>query len=334
MPPRDWLCSGGRGIQERTSNPYLCSLVLSLLVCAALAGCGRTASTTTQTNATNSTNSNSGASSVPSITSFVVSPTSINYGASITLSWATNGATTISISPVGFSSTSASGSTTVSPAATTTYTLTATNASGSAESMATVTVTAGGTQSNLTITTTSCPNGAQSASYAGCTISASGGSPPYTFSVSTSSSYPPLPEGMSLNASTGAISSSEIGGQGTYGPEFIVTDSKGSQATREISIAIAGSNAFLSNIFPSTSIFHHRVDAASTSLPVDTPPLRQFIVAIFPKQSNHSSGTLRMIPFQTEYPRSRFPTTKRMWQSRRPSTNPILLPDQFPRMLP
>ncbi len=77
---------------------------------------------------------------------------------------------------------------------------------------------------------------------------------------------------MSLNASTGSISSSLIGGQGTYTPEFVVTDSAHAQATQQISIAINGSNAFLANIFPSNSIFHHRVDAATTSLPVDTSP--------------------------------------------------------------
>jgi hypothetical protein len=77
---------------------------------------------------------------------------------------------------------------------------------------------------------------------------------------------------MSLNATTGNISSSLIGGQGTYTPEFIVTDSTNAQATQDISIAISGSNAFLANIFPATSIFHHRVDAATTGLPVDTSP--------------------------------------------------------------
>ncbi len=37
----------------------------------------------------------------------------------------------------------------------------------------------------LAITTTSCPGGTQGAAYAGCTIVASGGTPPYTYSVST-----------------------------------------------------------------------------------------------------------------------------------------------------
>jgi hypothetical protein len=159
----------------------------------------------------------------------------------------------------------------VSPTATTTYTLTATNAAGSTTATAKVTVTASG--GTLTITTTSCPGGTQLAAYAGCTIAASGGTPPYTYSLSTDvTDYPPLPEGMSLNASTGEISSSLIGGQGTYIPEFVVKDSTGATATQDISFAINGSNAFLASIFPSTSIFHHRVDAATTGLPVDTSP--------------------------------------------------------------
>jgi hypothetical protein len=77
---------------------------------------------------------------------------------------------------------------------------------------------------------------------------------------------------MSLNASTGDVTSALIGGQGTYTPEFIVKDSAGTQATESINIAINGNNAFLANVFPSNSIFHHRVDAATTSLPVDTSP--------------------------------------------------------------
>ncbi len=77
---------------------------------------------------------------------------------------------------------------------------------------------------------------------------------------------------MSLAAATGNITGTLIGGQGTYLPEFIVTDSTNTQATQQISFAINGSNAFLANIFPSTSIFHHRVDALTTGLPVDTSP--------------------------------------------------------------
>ena len=143
---------------------------------------------------------------------------------------------------------------------------------GSATSTATVTVQAAGSQGNPSITTSTCPGGTQGAPYSGCTITASGGAPPYTFSVSTNPNNPPLPEGMSINATTGAITSSLIGGQGAYVPEIVVADSNGAQATQQITFAIAGDNAFLANIFPGNSIFHHRVDAASTSLPVDASP--------------------------------------------------------------
>ena len=244
--------------------------------------------TLTATNAAGSTTSTLtvtvNAASKPTISTFTALPTSITSGSSSTLRWATTAATSIAITPGTFTSTSASGSTSVSPTTTTTYTLTATNAAGSATSAAKVTVTAA--SGPLTITTTSCPGGTQGAAYQGCTIAASGGSPPYTYSVGTNSNFPPLPEGMSLNATSGIIISSLIGGQGTYTPEFIVMDSASNQATQDIAISINGNNAFLANIFPSTSIFHHRVDAATTNLPVDTSPAA-------PMYSGYLSATVK-----------------------------------------
>ena len=239
-------------------------------------------------------------SSKPTIDSFTASPPSITSGSSSTLSWATTGATSIAITPGTFTSTSATGSASVSPTVTTTYTLTATNAAGSNTSTAKVTVTSGG--SPLAITTTSCPGGTQGAAYEGCTIVATGGSPPYTFSVAVNSNVPPLPEGMSLDATTGAISSSLIGGQGTYTPEFVVTDSTGAQATQNISMAINGNNAFLANIFPSTSIFHHRVDAATTSLPVDTSPAAPIYSGYLPETIKPFFGNNSGAPFPNGIP--------------------------------
>jgi hypothetical protein len=211
-------------------------------------------------------------SSKPTINSFSANPTTISSGSSSTLSWSATGATSIALTPGTFTSSNASGSTSVSPTATTTYTLTATNSSGSTTAAAQVTVSSGSSGGPLTINTSSCPGGTQGSAYAGCTISVSGGTPPYTFSIDTTGNFPPLPEGLSLNSSTGAITSSLIGGQGTYGPDFIVTDSAHTQVTQQITFSINGNNAFLANVFPSTSIFHHRVDAASTGLPVDTSP--------------------------------------------------------------
>lgn len=218
--------------------------------------------TLTAANATGSTTSAAtvtvtAASAKPTITSFSGNPGSIYSGSSSTLSWATTGAASIAITPGTFTSTSASGSTLVSPTATTTYTLTATNTSGSTTSTATVTIASPG--GPLTISTTTCPGGTQGSSYTGCTISATGGNPPYTFSVDTSGNYPPLPEGMVLDASTGAITSSLIGGQGSYSPQLVVTDSASNQANQVISFAINGNNAFLANV----------------SVHIDLPPSRR-----------------------------------------------------------
>jgi len=210
------------------------------------------------------------APSLPVITSFAANPPSIASGTSTTLTWATTGATSVAISPGAFNSNGASGSATVSPTATTTYTLTAANTAGTATATAQVTVAASG--GPLTIVTSACPGGTQNTAYTGCTIVATGGAPPYAFSVTTGINYPPLPEGMTLNASTGAITSTLIGGQGSYSPQIVVTDSASAQATQQITFAINGSNAFLANIFPSNSIFHHRVDVATTNLPVDPSP--------------------------------------------------------------
>ena len=263
MNSYNWLSRSTLAPRARySSRPDLCLLVLILLACLGLADCG---SSTLSPGP-----SSPGKNSAPTIASFAAEPTAITSGRSSTLSWATTGTTSIAITPGAFTSTSASGSTGVSPTATTIYTLTATNTSGSTSSTAKVTVTAAG--GSLAITNTSCPSGTQGTAYRGCTIVASGGSPPYTYSVSTNSGFPPLPEGMALNRTTGNVTSARIGGQGTYTPEFVVTDSTRAQATQAIGFAINGNNAFLASIFPATSIFHHRVDAATTSLPVDTSP--------------------------------------------------------------
>jgi hypothetical protein len=133
-------------------------------------------------------------------------------------------------------------------------------------------------------------------------LTASGGRPPYTFSVSTSPNNPPLPEGMSLDASTGAISSVLIGGQGTYGTEFIVADTANHTATQQINFAINGNNAFLASIFPSTSIFHHRVDAATTGLPVDTSPAAPMYSGYLLATVKPFFGNLSNAPFPNGIP--------------------------------
>jgi hypothetical protein len=238
--------------------------------------------------------------SLPSISSFTASPTSITLGGISTLSWTTSGATTLNIAPGNLASTSASGTVNVSPETTTTYVLTATNAAGSVTASAKVTLTSSG--GPLSITTTSCPGGTQNTAYAGCTIGATGGTPPYSFSVDDSGSYPPLPEGMAMDGSSGEITSPLIGGQGTYTPEFVVTDSTGATANAQISFAINGSNAFLKNVFTSASIFHHRVDAATTNLPVDTSPAAPMYSGYLPETVKPFFGNNSNAPFPNGIP--------------------------------
>ena len=98
------------------------------------------------------------------------------------------------------------------------------------------------------ITTTTCPSGGQYLSYTGCKIAATGGTRPYIFSIGESP-YASLPEGLSLDSATGVITSSQIGGQGTYGVQFIATDSKGATSTRVINLGISGSNCFFHLFF-------------------------------------------------------------------------------------
>ncbi len=80
--------------------------------------------------------------STPIILRFQAAPTNINAGQSSTLSWATSGASTVSISPA-VGTQAVNGSASVSPTTTTTYTLTATGADGKTTVTAAVTVTVG-----------------------------------------------------------------------------------------------------------------------------------------------------------------------------------------------
>jgi hypothetical protein len=127
---------------------------------------------------------------------------------------------------------------------------------------------------------------------------------------------------MSLDPTTGNTSSALIGGQGSYTPEFVVKDSTNTQATRDISFAINGNNAFLANIFPSTSIFHHRVDAATTGLPVDSSPAAPMYsgylaATVKPFFGNNSNGAFpNGIPaIQVPFNQSNVSVTTTVYQS-------------------
>jgi hypothetical protein len=79
-------------------------------------------------------------STLPVVSSFTISPSSIASGESATLSWATTGATTVSIDQ-SIGEVSSSGTQNVSPTSTTTYKITATNSDGTTTKSVTITVT-------------------------------------------------------------------------------------------------------------------------------------------------------------------------------------------------
>ena len=121
----------------------------------------------------------------------------------------------------------------------------------------------------LTITTSSPLTAAtQYQSYSNPALSAWGGTPPYSnWTVTTANDT--LPEGMTMNSSNGAVSSSAVGGEGSYLLQAQVTDSVSATATKNLTINVAGDNTLGGcSIFPSDTIFHRRID----SLPVDTSP--------------------------------------------------------------
>ena len=66
---------------------------------------------------------------------------------------------------------------------------------------------------NLTISTTSLPNGQVGVAYS-ATLTATGGTTPYAWSITSGV----LPTGLSLNASTGLISGTPSGGDVRRGP--------------------------------------------------------------------------------------------------------------------
>lgn len=115
-------------------------------------------SQTTTATATVTVNSGNG---LPIVVSFTANPTSIAAGASSTLSWQVQNATTVTIDN-GVGTVPLAGTRSVSPGATTVYTLTATNANGSVPAQATVTVTTGPRITSFTATPPTIALGASS----------------------------------------------------------------------------------------------------------------------------------------------------------------------------
>jgi hypothetical protein len=124
--------------------------------------------------------------------------------------------------PAGLSLNAATGAITGTPTAAVSsapLTFTVTDSSSPAQSAAasmTLTIAA----SPLTITTTSLPNGQVGVAYS-TTLTATGGTKPYTWSLTSGT----LPAGLSLNASTGAIAGTPTAAVSSAPLTFMVTDS-------------------------------------------------------------------------------------------------------------
>ena len=120
----------------------------------------------------------------------------------------------------------------------------------------------------LQITTSSVPTATQYQSYS-TTLSAVGGTPPYTWSVVASTGIS-LPEGMTLNPSTGVVSAAQVNGQGGYAVTIQVTDSSlptPNTLTANLDFGVNSDTSFAGcQMFPPDSIYNQRIDM----LPVDS----------------------------------------------------------------
>jgi uncharacterized repeat protein (TIGR01451 family) len=137
-------------------------------------------------------------------------------------------------------------------------------------SLLTISAAAG---AQLQITSSSVPAATQYQSY-NTTLTASGGTPPYAWSVVQSTGVS-LPEGMSLNSATGVVSASQVNGQGGYAVTIQVTDSaspSSNVATATLNFGVYSDTSLAGcQIFPADSIYNQRIDR----LPVDTNAAHQ-----------------------------------------------------------
>ncbi|MGZ5018005.1 MAG: DUF4082 domain-containing protein [Methylobacter sp.] len=148
--------------------------------------------------------------------------------------WSSSAATVATVNSTGLATGLTAGSSTI------------TATSGSVNGNTTLTVNA----APLTITSTSpLPNGTLNAAYPATTLTESGGTSPYTWSITGS-----MPAGLSLNASTGVISGTPTA-LGTSNFTAKVTDgaSPAATATKPLSITIAAAPTNLS-IWPGTAV--------------------------------------------------------------------------------
>jgi len=118
------------------------------------------------------------------------------------------------------------------------FTYTATNASGTS-SPATVTITV--SAPTITLSPATLPSGVMSTAYASQTITASGGTAPYSFSITSGS----LPTGLSLNTLAGTLSGTPAAA-GTYNFTVTATDANNATGARAYSVTISAPTIVIS----------------------------------------------------------------------------------------
>jgi hypothetical protein len=182
--------------------------------------------------------------------------------------------------PAGLSINSSTGlitGTTTSAVSAASVTLKVTDSASPTPNTATITLPMTVASTFLTVSNNTCTGsaliGTQYASSTACAVTSAGGTGTLTYSL-YSSYYADttLPEGLTLNPSTGAIPSATIYGQGGYNAAVVVTDSLGSWNSVFQVWEIAGKNMNSGCLPMAGSIFSTRVD----SLPVDTSPAAPF----------------------------------------------------------
>ena len=106
-----------------------------------------------------------------------------------------------------------------------------------------ITINAGG----LSITTTSLPVASQNTPYS-ATVTGTGGTPPYTWSFSSTAN-----DGLTIGASTGIISGSPTA-TGQFTLSVLLTDSQGLTATKAFSITVSNALSIVTTTLPAGTI--------------------------------------------------------------------------------
>lgn len=199
--------------------------------------------TVTATSAADSTKAGQAAATIVAGISVAVSPTSASVAVSGTQQFTATVSGTSNTSVSWRVNSIAGGNSTVGTVSTSglytaplaapsggSVTITATSAADATkQASASITVTSPA----LTITTSALPNGVTGVAY-NATVAATGGTTPYTWSITAGM----LPPGVGLSTTSGAISGTPSAG-GTYNVSMQVTDARGQVASKSLSLAIA-----------------------------------------------------------------------------------------------